>query len=229
MVASESVALDVLGYRLIGDVDPGEALFIDASGELFRKQCATNPKLKPCIFEHVYFARPDSLMDGISVYKTRMRQGERLAHKIMRERPNHDIDVVIPIPDTSRVAGQALAHELGVKFREGFMKNRYIGRTFIMPGQTQRKKSVRQKLNPVPLEFEGKTVLLVDDSIVRGTTCQQIIQMARDSGAKQVYFASAAHLFDSPMFMALICPRHLNSSLMEKQLMKLVSISVLTG
>jgi amidophosphoribosyltransferase len=192
MLASESVALDVLGYRLIGDVDPGEALFIDASGELFRRQCAAEPKLKPCIFEHVYFARPDSLMDGISVYKTRMRQGERLAHKIMRERPDHDIDVVIPIPDTSRVAGQALAHELGVKFREGFMKNRYIGRTFIMPGQTQRRKSVRQKLNPVPLEFEGKTVLLVDDSIVRGTTCQQIIQMARDSGAKRVYFASAA-------------------------------------
>jgi amidophosphoribosyltransferase len=192
MLASESVALDVLGYRLIGDVDPGEALFIDATGELFRRQCAADPKLKPCIFEHVYFARPDSLMDGISVYKTRMRQGERLAHKIMRERPDHDIDVVIPIPDTSRVAGQALAHELGVKFREGFMKNRYIGRTFIMPGQTQRRKSVRQKLNPVPLEFEGKTVLLVDDSIVRGTTCQQIIQMARDSGAKRVYFASAA-------------------------------------
>ena len=157
-----------------------------------RQQCADNPSLRPCIFEHVYFARPDSLMDGISIYKTRMRQGERLAHKILRERPEHDIDVVIPIPDTSRVAGQSLAHELGVKFREGFMKNRYIGRTFIMPGQGQRRKSVRQKLNPVPLEFEGKTVLLVDDSIVRGTTCQQIIQMARDSGAKQVYFASAA-------------------------------------
>ncbi len=192
MVASESVALDVLGFRLIGDVDPGEALFINAEGEMERQQCADNPSLRPCIFEHVYFARPDSLMDGISIYKTRMRQGERLAHKILRERPEHDIDVVIPIPDTSRVAGQSLAHELGVKFREGFMKNRYIGRTFIMPGQGQRRKSVRQKLNPVPLEFEGKTVLLVDDSIVRGTTCQQIIQMARDSGAKQVYFASAA-------------------------------------
>jgi amidophosphoribosyltransferase len=132
------------------------------------------------------------MMDGISVYKTRMRQGERLARKILRERPDHDIDVVIPIPDTSRVAGQSLAHELGVKFREGFMKNRYIGRTFIMPGQDERRKSVRQKLNPVPLEFKDKTVLLVDDSIVRGTTCGQIIQMARDSGARKVYFASAA-------------------------------------
>jgi amidophosphoribosyltransferase len=146
----------------------------------------------PCIFEHVYFARPDSLMDSISVYKTRMRQGAALAKKILRERADHDIDVVIPIPDTSRVAGQSLAYELGVKFREGFMKNRYIGRTFIMPGQSERKKSVRQKLNPVPLEFQDKTVLLVDDSIVRGTTCGQIIQMARDAGANRVYFASAA-------------------------------------
>jgi amidophosphoribosyltransferase len=140
----------------------------------------------------VYFARPDSLMDGISVYKTRMRQGEALARKILRERPQHDIDVVIAIPDTSRIAGQSLASELGIKFREGFMKNRYIGRTFIMPGQSQRKRSVRQKLNAVPLEFEGKNVMLVDDSIVRGTTCRQIIQMARDAGAKKVYFASAA-------------------------------------
>lgn len=192
MVASESVALDVLGFDLIDDVQPGEAIYITPAGELLREQCAEHTRLTPCIFEHVYFARPDSLMDGVSVYKTRMRQGERLARKILRERPDHDIDVVIPIPDTSRVAGQALAHELGVKFREGFMKNRYIGRTFIMPGQSQRKKSVRQKLNPVPLEFEGKNVLLVDDSIVRGTTCGQIIQMARDSGAHKVYFASAA-------------------------------------
>ncbi len=192
MLASESVALDVLGFELINDVKPGEAVYITASGELLREQCAEHTRLTPCIFEHVYFARPDSLMDGVSIYKTRMRQGERLAHKILRERPDHDIDVVIPIPDTSRVAGQSLAYELGVKFREGFMKNRYIGRTFIMPGQNQRKKSVRQKLNPVPLEFEGKNVLLVDDSIVRGTTCEQIIQMARDSGANKVYFASAA-------------------------------------
>jgi amidophosphoribosyltransferase len=192
MVASESVALDVLGFNLLGDVAPGEGIYITRYGELMRRQCAASARLMPCIFEHVYFARPDSLMDGVSVYKTRMRQGERLARKILRERPDHDIDVVIPIPDTSRVAGQSLAHELGVKFREGFMKNRYIGRTFIMPGQNQRKKSVRQKLNPVPLEFKDKTVLLVDDSIVRGTTCGQIIQMARDSGARKVYFASAA-------------------------------------
>lgn len=192
MVASESVALDVLGYSLLGDVAPGEAVYITAGGELLRRICAAETRLMPCIFEHVYFARPDSMMDGVSVYKTRMRQGERLARKILRERPNHDIDVIIPIPDTSRVAGQSLAYELGVKFREGFMKNRYIGRTFIMPGQNQRKKSVRQKLNPVPLEFRGKNVMLVDDSIVRGTTCRQIIQMARDSGANKVYFASAA-------------------------------------
>ena len=192
MVASESVALDVLGYELLGDVLPGEAICVTQDGELHREQCADSPKLTPCIFEHVYFARPDSLMDSISVYKTRMRQGAALAKKIVKERPAHDIDVVIPIPDTSRVAGQSLAYELGVKFREGFMKNRYIGRTFIMPGQNERKKSVRQKLNPVPLEFQDKTVLLVDDSIVRGTTCGQIIQMAREAGAKRVYFASAA-------------------------------------
>jgi amidophosphoribosyltransferase len=160
----------------------------------------------PCIFEHVYFARPDSLIDGVSVYKTRMRQGERLARKVLKLRPNHDIDVVIPIPDTSRVAGQSLAHELGVKFREGFMKNRYIGRTFIMPGQSQRRKSVRQKLNPVPLEFDGKNVMLVDDSIVRGTTCSQIIQMARDAGAKNVYFASAAPAIRFPNVYGIDMP-----------------------
>ena len=192
MVASESVALDVLGFTMLGDVAPGEAVFIDMEGGLHRKQCASNPQLRPCIFEHVYFARPDSLMDGISVYKTRMRQGEALARKIRELRPELDIDVIIPIPDTSRIAAQSMATELGIKFREGFMKNRYIGRTFIMPGQSQRKKSVRQKLNPVPLEFEGKNVMLVDDSIVRGTTCRQIIQMARDAGAVNVYFASAA-------------------------------------
>ena len=192
MVASESVALDVLGFELLGDVLPGEAICVTQAGELHREQCADEPKLTPCIFEHVYFARPDSLMDSISVYKTRMRQGAALARKIVKERPDHDIDVVIPIPDTSRVAGQSLAYELGVKFREGFMKNRYIGRTFIMPGQSERKKSVRQKLNPVPLEFQDKTVLLVDDSIVRGTTCGQIIQMARDAGAKKEFTVSAA-------------------------------------
>jgi len=192
MVASESVALDVLGFDLIADVAPGEAIYITAEGELHRRQCAENTRLRPCIFEHVYFARPDSIMDGISVYKARLRQGEKLAEKILRERPDHDIDVVVPIPDSSRVAGQALAYNLGVKFREGLVKNRYIGRTFIMPGQQQRKKSVRQKLNAIELEFRGKNVLLVDDSIVRGTTCQQIIEMARDAGAAKVYFASAA-------------------------------------
>ena len=206
MVASESVALDVLGFRLVGDVAPGEGIFISASGTLIRRQCSEVSKLMPCIFEHVYFARPDSLIDGVSVYKTRMRQGERLARKVLRLRPDHDIDVVIPIPDTSRVAGQSLAHELGVKFREGFMKNRYIGRTFIMPGQSQRKKSVRQKLNPVPLEFEGKNVMLVDDSIVRGTTCGQIIQMARDAGAKNVYFASAAPAIRFPNVYGIDMP-----------------------
>lgn len=192
MFASESVALDVLGFKLIRDVAPGEAVYVNAAGELFSRQCAAQPRLRPCIFEHVYFARPDSLMDGVSVYKTRLRQGERLAAKILRERPDHDIDVVIPIPDTSRIAAQSIASELGVKFREGLMKNRYIGRTFIMPGQSERKKSVRQKLNAIGLEFKGKTVLLVDDSIVRGTTCRQIIEMAREAGAAKVYFASAA-------------------------------------
>ncbi|MCR9104813.1 MAG: amidophosphoribosyltransferase [Gammaproteobacteria bacterium] len=192
MIASESVALDVLGFSLLGDVQPGEAIFIDQQGQLHRRQCAPAAKLYPCIFEHVYFARPDSLMDGISVYKTRMRQGAALAKKIRRERPDLDIDVIIPIPDTSRIAAQSMAYELNIKFREGLMKNRYIGRTFIMPGQSHRKRSVKQKLNPVPLEFDGKNVMLVDDSIVRGTTCRQIIEMAREAGAANVYFASAA-------------------------------------
>lgn len=192
MIASESVALNVLGFKLLRDVAPGEAIYINVDGELFTRQCAERTQLSPCIFEHVYFARPDSIMDGVSVYKARLRQGERLAEKILALRPDHEIDVVIPIPDSSRVAGQALAQRLGVKFREGLVKNRYIGRTFIMPGQQQRKKSVRQKLNAIDLEFRGKNVMLVDDSIVRGTTCQQIIQMARDAGAKKVFFASAA-------------------------------------
>ena len=192
MVASESVALNVLGFKPIRDVAPGEAIFISEKGEVSSRVCAESPRLRPCIFEHVYFARPDSIIDDVSVYKARMRQGERLAAKILRLRPNHDIDVVIPIPDSSRVSAQLLAQNIGVKFREGLVKNRYIGRTFIMPGQKMRKKSVRQKLNPIELEFKDKNVLLVDDSIVRGTTCQQIIQMARDAGARKVYFASAA-------------------------------------
>ena len=192
MVASESVALDVIGFELIDDVAPGEAVYIDADGDLHIQQCAESTAKTPCIFEFVYFARPDSIIDGISVYKARLRMGDSLADKILRENPDHDIDVVIPIPDTSRTSALQLANRLGVNFREGFMKNRYIGRTFIMPGQKQRKKSVRQKLNAIGLEFKGKNVLLVDDSIVRGTTCNEIIEMARDAGARRVYFASAA-------------------------------------
>jgi len=192
MIASESVALDVLGFDLIRDIAPGEAVFIEESGRLHTKQCAEATDHCPCIFEYVYFARPDSIIDEISVYKARLRMGTKLAQKMLREWPDHDIDVVIPIPDTSRTAALEMATMLGVKFREGFMKNRYIGRTFIMPGQKMREKSVRQKLNAIGLEFEGKNVLLVDDSVVRGTTSAQIIQMARDAGAAKVYFASAA-------------------------------------
>ncbi len=191
MVASESVALDALGFELIDDVGAGEAIFVSEAGELHRKQCVKG-QLTPCIFEHVYLARPDSLIDNVSVYKARLRMGEQLADKIKHEWPDHDIDVVIPIPDTSLTSAVQLAHELGVKMRHGFIKNRYIGRTFIMPGQQMRKKSVRQKLNAIDLEFKGKNVLLVDDSIVRGTTSGQIIEMAREAGANKVYFASAA-------------------------------------
>lgn len=192
MIASESVALDTLGFDLIADVAPGEAVFIDAAGRLHTKQCADQPVLSPCIFEFVYFARPDSIIDNISVHKARLRMGRKLAARIKREWKNHDIDVVIPVPETSRTAALQVANVLGINFAEGFIKNRYIGRTFIMPGQTVRKKSVRQKLNAIDLEFRKKNVLLVDDSIVRGTTSQQIIQMARDVGANRVYFASAA-------------------------------------
>lgn len=192
MLASESVALDSQGFTLVRDVAPGEAVYIDVNGQLHTRHCSEPAKHTPCIFEHVYFARPDSLMDSVSVYKARLRMGERLAEKVLRLRPDHDIDVVIPIPDTSRTSALELANCLGVKYREGFVKNRYIGRTFIMPGQSQRRKSVRQKLNAIELEFRDKNVLLVDDSIVRGTTCRQIIQMARDVGARNVYFASAA-------------------------------------
>ena len=192
MVASESVALQAQGFELVRDLVPGEAVFISEDGEFFSKQCAENFKLSPCIFEYVYFARPDSIIDGVLVYKARLRMGQTLVQKILREMPDHDIDVVIPIPDTSRSTALEVAYHLNVKYREGFIKNRYIGRTFIMPGQQERKKSVRQKLNPIELEFSGKNVLLVDDSIVRGTTSKQIVQMAREAGAKKVYMASAA-------------------------------------
>ncbi len=192
VIASESVAINVLGFELVRDIAPGEAIFIDLEGNLHTQQCAENPKYSPCIFEIVYMARPDSIIDGISVYKARMRMGKSLAKKILRIYPNHDINVVIPIPDTSRTAALQLANELKVKYREGFVKNRYIPRTFIMPGQSLRRKSVRQKLNAIDLEFRNKNVLLVDDSIVRGTTSQQIIQLARDAGARKVYFASAS-------------------------------------
>ncbi|MGH8520240.1 MAG: amidophosphoribosyltransferase, partial [Gammaproteobacteria bacterium] len=191
-IASESVAIDTLGYKLVRDIEPGEAVFISADGTLTTRQCAEHSSHAPCIFEYVYLARPDSIIDGISVHKARMRMGETLAQKIRNTWPGHDIDVVIPIPDTSRTVALQLAYELGLKYREGFIKNRYIPRTFIMPGQAMRKKSVRQKLNAIDLEFRGRNVLLVDDSIVRGTTCKQIIQMAREAGAKKVYFASAA-------------------------------------
>ncbi|MFL2550074.1 MAG: amidophosphoribosyltransferase [Arenicellales bacterium] len=192
MAASESVALDVLGYQSIGDVAPGEAVFIRTDGAIERQVCATDAKLAPCLFEYVYLARPDSIMDDVAVYKSRLRMGEKLAGHLLDVWPDHDIDVVIPIPDTSRTSALQLANVSGLKYREGFIKNRYIGRTFIMPGQAERQKSVRQKLNAIDLEFRGKNVLLVDDSIVRGTTSKQIIQMAREAGAKKVYFASAA-------------------------------------
>ncbi len=192
MIASESVALSSLGYQVVANVAPGEAIVITKEGELYSQQCSHNPQLNPCIFEFVYLARPDSVIDDISVYKFRLRLGDKLAEKLLREHPNNDIDVVIPIPDTSRTAAHSLAQQLGVKYREGFVKNRYIGRTFIMPGQKERRKSVRQKLNTIDLEFTGKNVLLVDDSIVRGTTAREIVQMARAAGAKKVYFASAA-------------------------------------
>jgi amidophosphoribosyltransferase len=192
MVASESVALDVLQFERVRDLKPGETIYIENSGKLHSFEHRGDIRHTPCIFEFVYFARPDSILDDISVYKARLRMGEELAGKIVRDFPDHDIDVVIPIPDTSRTAALQVAYHLGVKYREGFIKNRYIGRTFIMPGQAERAKSVRRKLNAIDLEFRGKNVLLVDDSIVRGTTSKQIIRMAREAGAAKVYFASAA-------------------------------------
>ena len=206
MFASESVALDTLDFELIRDVEAGEAMIVTLDGKVHRKVCDAAPSYSPCIFEHVYLARPDSMMDGISVYKTRLRMGEMLAKKISNEWPDFEIDVVIPVPDTSRTSALQLANELDVPYREGFIKNRYIGRTFIMPGQEQRRKSVKQKLNAIDLEFRGKDVLIVDDSIVRGTTSRQIVQMARDAGANKVYFASAAPAVRHPNVYGIDMP-----------------------
>ncbi|MNQ04442.1 Amidophosphoribosyltransferase [compost metagenome] len=192
MVASESVALEGSGFAFVRDVEPGEAVFVDLDGRFVARQCADNPQLVPCIFEYVYFARPDSMIDGVSVYDARLRMGEYLADKVARNMRLGDIDVVMPIPDSSRPAAMQLAARLNLDYREGLIKNRYVGRTFIMPGQAVRRKSVRQKLNAIGMEFKGKNVLLVDDSIVRGTTSREIVQMARDAGARKVYLASAA-------------------------------------
>ncbi len=192
MVASESVAIEGTGHTVIRDVAPGEAVFIDLEGQIHTQQCAENPSLNPCMFEFVYLARPDSVMDGVSVYQARLNMGETLAQRLISTiRPN-EIDVVIPIPESSRPSAMQLAQKIGKPYREGFVKNRYVGRTFIMPGQGVRKKSVRQKLNAIGVEFKGRNVLLVDDSIVRGTTSKEIVQMARDAGARKVYMASAA-------------------------------------
>ena len=192
ILASEDALFSSLGFTKLRDVEPGEAVFIDKNGELFTQQCSDNPQKRPCIFEYVYFSRPDSKIDEISVYKARMRMGKKLAKQISNQKSDHDIDVVIPIPDSSSIAAHQLAVSLDIPYREGFVKNRYIGRTFIMPYQEERKKSVRRKLNILDEEFQGKNVLLVDDSIVRGTTSKKIIEMARDAGANKVYFASAA-------------------------------------
>ena len=209
IVASESVALDVLGFKLLRDVEPGEAIFIDMDGNFYSKKCRPNIKQSPCIFEYVYLARPDSMIDGISVYQTRLNMGKSLAKKIKKEWPNIKIDVVIPIPDTSRPSALEVSLMLNADFREGFIKNRYIGRTFIMPEQALRKKSVRQKLNPIKVEFEGKNVLLIDDSIVRGTTAREIVQMARDAGATNVYLASAAPPVKYPNVYGIDMPSRL--------------------
>jgi len=192
VVASESVVLSAMGIEMVRDVAPGEAILVNERGEFFSRQCAAKTVLSPCIFEYVYLARPDSVIDGVSVYETRLNMGQQLAEKITRAMPGLAIDVVVPVPDTSRPSALELAKGLGVPFREGFVRNRYVGRTFIMPGQTIRRKSVRQKLNVMAMEFRGKNVLIVDDSIVRGTTSREIVMMAREAGANKVYFASAA-------------------------------------
>jgi amidophosphoribosyltransferase len=192
VVASESLVLESAGYELVRDIAPGEAVFITPDGEMTSRQCAAAPRLIPCSFEYVYLARPDSIMNGISVYEARLRLGDRLADTIAQYTPMGDIDVVMPIPDSSRPAAMQVAQKLGVEYREGFYKNRYVGRTFIMPGQAERKKSVKQKLNAMSTEFKGKNILIVDDSIVRGTTSKEIVQMAREAGANKVTFTSAA-------------------------------------
>jgi len=206
MMASESCALDGQGYRLIGDVKPGEAVYITKEGDVHIQQCADSAIYRPCLFEYVYFSRPDSMIDNVYVHKARMRMGHKLAERMLAEEFDKEVDVVIPIPDTSRTSALELAYTLGVPYREGFIKNRYIGRTFIMPGQNQRKKSVRQKLNPLSVEFKGKNVLLVDDSIVRGTTSRQIVRMARSMGANKVYFASAAPAIRYPNVYGIDMP-----------------------
>jgi amidophosphoribosyltransferase len=206
MIASETCALDVLGYSLLGDLGPGEAVYIGPEGRLQRRGCSEDPQLRPCIFEYVYLARPDSVIDGTPVYQARLRMGRKLAARIKRQWPGHDIDVVIPVPDTSSTAAFELAGFLGVTYREGFIKNRYVNRTFIMPYQRQRELSVRRKLNPIASEFMHKNVLLVDDSIVRGTTSKQIIHLARAAGAEKVYFASAAPPVRFPNFYGIDMP-----------------------
>ncbi len=206
MLASESVALVTQGYEVVRDIEPGEAIYITKDGEVHTKQCSDKATYNSCIFEYVYFARPDSVIDEVYVHKARMRMGHNLAEKVKSIWPDHDIDVVIPIPDTSRTSALEMAITLGVPYREGYIKNRYIGRTFIMPGQKLRKKSVRRKLNPLDIEFKGKNVMLVDDSIVRGTTSKEIVQMARDSGAKNVYFASASPAIRYPNIYGIDMP-----------------------
>ena len=206
IVASESAALDILGFTRVRDVRPGEALVITARGELFSEVCATTTDHSPCIFEYVYFARPDSMIDNVSVHKARMRMGMKLGEKILRLRPDHDIDTIIPIPDTSRDAALEISNVLGVKYREGFVKNRYVGRTFIMPGQGERVKSVRRKLNPIHLEFRNRVVLLVDDSIVRGTTSTKIVDMVRQAGAKEVHLRISSPPTAHPCFFGIDTP-----------------------
>jgi amidophosphoribosyltransferase len=206
MFASESVAIEGIGFEFVRDVAPGEAIFIDTEGKLHSRLCADNAILSPCIFEYVYFARPDSSIDGVNVYNCRLRMGELLAQKLARELRLSEVDVVMPIPDSSRPAGMELASTLELPYREGFIKNRYVGRTFIMPGQAVRKKSVRQKLNPMRIEFKNKNILLVDDSIVRGTTSREIVEMSRNAGANKVFFASAAPAVRYPNFYGIDMP-----------------------